>query len=115
MARFVTMDHGAILCFTKTQKRVVAGEVITKPGKQIVFNKSEYHTDDPAEIKFIRNRPSFGKRIWEGIAPDDVVATGAHIPSIMCGRKKCDFIGHNKDEMRAHKKEAHSKPRKRSR
>ncbi len=110
--KFISMDHDTVLKMQDGQTRIIKGQVLNTPPKYITFKREVYITTDPDEIAFLRARPSFGTRIIEGVAPDDMVVTEAVIPMFTCTKGDCKHVASNRDAMKAHRLEAH--PRKKS-
>jgi len=97
----ITMKHG--------QTRIIDGQVIKIPSKTVQFEAGRFKTEDPKTIAFLRNRPTFGSRIFEGVAPDDLVATEGHSKVYASTYKKCDFEAGTKDLLLEHRADVHPK------
>ena len=69
----------------------------------------EVKDDDEQAIARLRGLDSFGLRIFEGVAPDDVVLTQTVAQKYVCGFPKCKYETFSKDDMSSHKQDTHSK------
>jgi hypothetical protein len=95
---FGSRYSGFMLTLDTGGPRMVNGTYIPKmPYRSVTFNRGVYRTDNPDEIRDMRNSPSFGKDFWEITKPEDTkgvnqgkvieVANGVRSTASVPGRK----------------------------
>jgi hypothetical protein len=108
--RFISKDHNLNVLVEPEQKSMDKFNNVHIVGARYLhFRGAYYDTDDGREIDVLRGLPSFGFRVFEGIAPDNIVETGTMLPKYICGFPKCSYETFQKNEMKEHKVDEHSK------
>ena len=110
--RFISIDSNLRVLLRTGSSRVDKWNNVhvTSPS-YLEFKNGIIDLDDDNEeaIARLRGLAVFGTRIFEGVAPDDVVATQTVAPQYICGFPKCKYNTFSPDDMQEHKNEEHSK------
>lgn len=106
---FVTMDHNITMIMQNEVESIVGGRIVRQPQRSFQFHGEHYRTSDPDEIEHLRNHGTFGRRIFEGPIPDDIVQVGAEVAKFVCSYPDCNEVLFTMEQMKQHKQESHSK------
>jgi hypothetical protein len=107
--RFITLDPNITMFVKPGWEERVGTQVVNHPPHIINFNGAYYDTDNETEIQHLRKHSTFGTRIFEEVAPDDVVSVMTETKVYICGFPKCKSEFKLREALEAHKQEEHSR------